>query len=125
MSRTFINKKLSQDIAKSTGNIVSIQEETYIIPNESLLYIDRFYGGMEYTTGESRVELIHRSNSIDTIIDIGYSSNFDRRDLGEFLGNGSDQIVLRLYNADKSSGLHMTGMWTGFIEVNEWEKTEQ
>ena len=109
----FKKHTIAQSVAKKTGNSNTVVEDEYTIPNGKTLTLDRLTGGTEYSTKETRIELVDRGGS-DTIIAVGYGQSFDFY-LGEdFIGDGTKKIVIRLVNGDTSGALHMFARWRAF-----------
>lgn len=118
MSREFITRIHSTEVAKSSGNTVSVNENVYVVPNGKFLRVTRFTAGHEYSTTECRIELVWRVNSVDSLISVLYAAGTTTQiDLSrDFTGNGSDSLVIRLINGDKAGALHMTGCWEGILQ---------
>jgi hypothetical protein len=118
MSREFITQIHSEDVAKSTGNTVSVDEDIYVIPSGKYLRVSRFTAGHEHSTSECRIELVWRVGGTDNLVAVMYAAGTTSQIAltRDFEGNGSSSLVIRLINGDKSGPLHMTGCWEGVLQ---------
>lgn len=111
MSNVNQRQLFQEDVAKKTGVSPTTSEHEWVIPDGYTLRLTRFSGGIEYSTKETRVELIHRAGT-DTVIAVGYGSSFQLWVDMDFSGNGTDTIVVRFVNGEVSE-LNMAGWWEG------------
>lgn len=111
MSNTNQRQVHHQEVAKKTGNSPTVSEHEWTIPDGETLKLVRFSGGSEYSAKETRVELVHRTGGDETVA-VGYGSTFEFFIDMDFVGNGSDKVVIRLVNGDASE-LNMAGWWQG------------
>lgn len=113
--RTIVEKILSQNVSKRTGNNNTVVSDEYVIPPGKTLNIVRFMGGREAAETEVRCELIVDDNGAETVLFVGYAENFDVENVAQITGDGTKKVVLRLVNGDNGD-LHMTGIWRGIYD---------
>lgn len=100
------------------GNVSTIDDLEYLIPNGETIYLQRFVAGAEQTNGGSVVELWYDPNGngtnmtiIDTIFCNGTS---DQHDLNEsFVGDGTKKLRLRRRRLSGGAVL-IFGRWEGY-----------
>lgn len=112
MAREYISRSLVVQVDKKRRGSPTVIEDEYLVPTGIEVVIERFLGGREASETEVRTELLVKDGNTETVLFVGYDLNYDIRDVGLVIGNGTKKIIIRHVNGDNGE-LHMTGLWKG------------